>query len=337
MTRHILSGLAVLVILPAAARAQDMPALYPQAELSSARQRFQSWFDKLWSRAIQPNLTPAEKQALTGVRFEFPLVGRHGDPFDYYSDANNRSVMLPVQSLLFWEDLSTAQAWLHLKGYNLEQVEDYVLVLRHRRPRDWKGGRVPPPLEALGIPKDALADKAVDELALRFRNRAFAFILGHELGHIVHRHPGYAPGVPRLQARANEEAADRFGLEILRRTSTIPVGAGLFLVNSARWFPSRVDFRTDQSWNDYLENEATHPLTAHRLREVAKRLLEAADDFVVNEPNKEVGLELVRDIADKLLEVARILEDPDLQRRIAERAATMDLSTLRERRPAQPR
>ncbi len=58
---------------------------------------------------------------------------------------------------------------------------------------------------------------------------------------------------------------------------------------------------------------------------------------MVNESDKGAGLDKVRFIAGTLTEVARILENPDLQRQIAERAATMDLSTLRERRPAQPR
>lgn len=50
------------------------------------------------------------------------------------------------------------------------------------------GNRYPLPLLALHIPTNALANSKVDDLSLRFRNTAFAFILGHELGHIYHHH-----------------------------------------------------------------------------------------------------------------------------------------------------
>ena len=40
-------------------------------------------------------------------------------------------------------------------------------------------------LVARESPDDALADKRVDELSLRFRNSAIAFILVHELGHLL--------------------------------------------------------------------------------------------------------------------------------------------------------
>ncbi len=112
---------------------------------------------------------------------------------DYYSgQRGGRSfVAMPVLSLMFLEDLCTAYAWLHLKGYSLETIDEYITMLRYKKAADFPDGRYPPPLKALKIPPNALAERAVDDLSLRFRNTAYAFILLHEIGHILYEHRGY--------------------------------------------------------------------------------------------------------------------------------------------------
>src|SRR4029453_3052663 len=117
----------------------------------------------------------------------------------------------------------------------------------------------------------------VNDLSLRLRNTGYAFILGHELGHIRFQHTGYA-GVPVATAQANEAQADQFGLELMRRVSEIPMGAMIFFQSAIFYFDNRADFPSDAAWQAYLTKEATHPLTAPRLQALSSRVSAMADD-----------------------------------------------------------
>ena len=68
---------------------------------------------------------------------------------DYYSgQRGGRSfVAMPVLSLMFLEDLCTAYALLHLKGYSLETIDEYVTMLRYKKAADFPDGRYPPTLK----------------------------------------------------------------------------------------------------------------------------------------------------------------------------------------------
>lgn len=221
------------VVAPTAAAAKDLSNLYYTAKLAQEKPRFERRINEIFAKGIWPKLTRDEKRVLRGVTFEFPLVGMNHDPMDYYSGkrGGQRFVAMPVLSLMFLEDLSTAYAWLYVRKYSLETIDEYVTMLKYKKSADFPDSRYLPPLKALQIPSNALADRKVDELSLRFRNSAFAFILLHELGHIYYGHRGYR-GITTAQARINEHNADRFALDILHRTSTIPMGGNIILSGS---------------------------------------------------------------------------------------------------------
>src|SRR5207247_5375484 len=126
----------------------------------------------------------------------------------YCYNYKTRVVTMCAVSLLCCEALCTAYAWLYAKGYRLETLEEYLTMLKYKDPQAF-GGRYPPPLKALGILDDALTDPKVQDLALRFRNTGWAFILGHELGHVRFQHKFYNE-VPVPVSQANEAQADQF-------------------------------------------------------------------------------------------------------------------------------
>ncbi|PYV12684.1 MAG: hypothetical protein DMG07_16660, partial [Acidobacteria bacterium] len=270
-------------------------------------------------------------RGLEGVDFRFPLVGADRSPLDFYSDSAGRLVYMPVLSLRFVEDLSTAYAWLWANRYSLATVDTYVAMLKYQKTGP-SGRTFPPPLVALQIPADALRNPAVADLSLRFRNEAFAFVLAHELGHVLYRHQGYGPRVGRAQSRRNEEAADRFALEIMRLTSTIPVGALLYFQASAYYQPNRGDFASDLEWETFLEREATHPVTGARLRALASLIRDSADDLVRLERNRAGGIQIVQGIASRIVAIAATLEDTELQRYVAWKASKDRLESLHPRR-----
>jgi predicted Zn-dependent protease len=199
-------------------------------------------------------------------------------------------------------------------------------MLRYKPASAFSGGRYPPPLEALGIPSDALSDERVDGLSLRLRNSAVAFVLLHELGHILYGHGGYK-GISKEQARANEQQADRFALEVMERTKTIPMGAVMFFQTQAYSLPHRGQFSSDAEWERYLESEETHPMTTDRLHAMARYMNSAA-----RRESRPAEADSLVYIATRLTEIASILEDPLLERCIAVVARNADPTTLKPRR-----
>jgi hypothetical protein len=309
--------------------AAEASPLYEGKKLIQEKPRLENAVRQIWTKAYLPALTPEEKRRLSGLQLAFPLIREKPSLIDFSANSENDTISLSIGSLLFFEELSIAYAWLWANGYNLSTIDEYVAMLKYRKPSSFAGNRYPLPLPALHIPTSALANSKVDDLSLRFRNTAFAFILGHELGHIYHHHP--LPGkIPtQQQIRDNETAADYFALELLRRTSTIPMGATLFFQASAYWFRNRGDYPNEQEWQSYLKEDAEHPLTADRLRLLAERMEVTAGDFARNESNKRFGIESVQFIARGITQIARILEDTNLQILMAKKSKKLLLLLAR--------
>jgi hypothetical protein len=204
----------------------------------------------------------------------------------------------------------------------MEVIEDYVTMLRYRGPDAFPGGRYPPPLVALRIPPNAWEERQVNDLSLRFRNSAYAYILGHELGHIYYRHPARRPSAEI--SRRYEEDADAFALELMRRSATIPMGAMLFLQVSTYYLPNLAQGRS-------IEKEAGHPLNAHRLQAIAIQLKQNASDYARLSPNKTSEIASVMFIASGFQKFARDLNDPEFQAAIVAHAAKLDVADLAKR------
>jgi hypothetical protein len=329
MKRLVFIALVLLVPGPVAAETRDYSTLYDRATLAREQGRLAGRVTGILERGIRPFLVGTERVALANTTLDFPLVGDNRDPLDFYSDSASRSVTMPVLSLLFLEDLCTAYAWLWANGYRLESVEEYVTMLKYK---DFNG-RYPPPLAAMQIPTNVLRDPKVSDLSLRFRNTAYAFILGHELGHVLNDDRGYR-GVPAEEARRREQRADQFGLEVMRRTRDIPMGAMLFLQTVVYYWPNRADAggMTDAQWRASLDRKATHPLTAARLKALATRLDELAGDFALGQPNRASAIGTIRFMAGRFSEFADFLADADLQRVMAVKARNSEVSSLAPRR-----
>lgn len=308
----------ILWLAPIRMAANDWSSLYGEPRLFKQQPRFESRANELLYERIWPYLTANEQRALARVQLTFPLA--EDGPLVFYS--NGQSVVMPILSLLFWEDLCIAYAWLWANGYSLETVDEYITMLRYKDAAEFSGGRYPPPLTALQIPREAITtaqgynqptDPQVEELFLRFRNSGWAFILLHELGHIYYKHPGYN-NIPTEQTRKNEEQADLFALAVMERTGTIPMGALLFFQALAYMLPSKGQFiaegryQSEEDWEQYLSStEGTHPLTTRRLEIMALNLTQTADR-VGSGPESET----LRYIATRLISIIDVLEDVDL-------------------------
>lgn len=325
MSRWMISAIgASLVLLTFVPQSQgEVIGVYEAQKLAIERVRLETRAKELWKVMFEQLLTEDEKAALEKARLSFPTLDHDGSLLNFYTELTQGVVHLPIHSLLFLEDACTAYAWLHHNGFSPITINEYSSMLKYRRPADFPGGEFLPPLKALGIPDDALTDLQVAEMSLRFRNSAYAYVLAHELGHILHRHRGNK-AVPADKSRADEREADEFALRVLRRDRQIPMGAILYFQMTAfTASPQRFDYPTVEEWQEAMRI-ATHPVTSDRVRGLAEGLRNGANQYG---PNREIAL----DVADKLKQIPVEMEDRDWQlyfQRIGQRAP---LSRLRPR------
>jgi hypothetical protein len=203
---------------------------------------------------------------------------------------------LPVLSLKFLDDLSTAYAWLQAKGYSLETISEYIAILWYGEP---PATGFPPPLTALGIPKDALKDPEVAENSLGHFVTARTFIILHEMGHILHNDTHRA-----IESIRKEEEADRFASVVMQRTPLVPLGMLVF-------------FMADAHWSRLSSSElGTHPLSGARVQAMAGS---------VEDPT----------LRSKLVVLGKYLDDPDIRTGLVATGKRGDLGTLAPRRPGE--
>jgi IrrE N-terminal-like domain len=321
-------ALCALLLAAGSASAQGVAELYLEEILAADQPRFEQRLGQIYRHGLWDFLDGPEKQALVGVELRFPLVGAHQNPFDFYagSERGRSTVWLPVLSLKVIEDLSIAWAWRQLYGYSLEPFDEYLAMLKYRPPADFPDGRYPDPLSALGVPARIWEQEpAVDDLSLRLRNSAWAFVLAHEMGHLRYGHPGNAAVDPETSQR-HEAEADQFALELLARSETIPMGAILWFQATIGFFPNRADFETDAAFLDWQQRQATHPVNSDRLQTLALALERAAGESL-----DPAHAEALRFIGTRLVSIADSLAEPDMQRVIARRAVHADPEDLKRR------
>ena len=311
------------------ARADDrMINLYPADRLDREAARFQRRVGELYqilAGLIAKNGSDAEARGLRRVQTRFPLADPNGSPLNFFSQGN--AVFMPVLSLLFLEDICTAYAWLDRHRYSLETIDEYCAMLQHLPASAWPGGRLPPPLEALGVPAGAVDEPDAGQLGLRLRNSAYAFVMAHELGHVLMGHPSY-DRVRVEQARANETAADAFALRVLEAASEVPMGAVLYFQSAAYMLPNPGTFaargQSEADWEEAMRIWITHPLNSERLKAIGVQLDERA-----TRTRSPTDRETIAFVAAGVAEIAKTLADKDLQQCMAvaaHRASPSDLS-----------
>ena len=323
------AALALVVFAAVAARAADYSSLYDDALLSRKAPVYQEWLKSTFETDFLPKMTPAERQAVSRLVIRVPLRGMERGPFDFYT--RDGTVTMSAMSIRFLADLALAYAWLDANGYSTEPVADYVSMLKYQS-ADRFGGRYPDPRRALGIPANAESDPDVDQVSLGFFNEALIFTLLHEAGHVRYKHPGYGPGVPHAAARANEEQADLFALEIMRRAGQPINGLLFFFISMARFGAHRADFDSQAKYDAYLA-QATHPLTSDRVRTMSAFIREHAADFGRLQRDPARAAQSIRKLADDIERtVVPLLADVDQQRLAAARGSAMTLAGLQPRR-----
>lgn len=321
--------LAAIVLLTGHARGASLYAeLYDPQELARLQAVYsRGWLDN-FNNVFLPAMTPEERAGVEAAGFRMEPIIPDWEPFGFYSDG--KTVTVSTASLKFLDDLSVATAWLDLNHYTLQTLSDYLLMLRTRHLR---GDISPPPrpLAALCIPNDALSDSRVNERANRIFDSIVVFVLLHEYGHVFYRHPGNLRVSPEV-SRANEEAADRFALDLLARVGEVPLGVTVFFSVAAQLAENRADYSTDAAFARALTTR-THPLTPARLQSFARHLTASAHSYAKG--FRANGQAEALSVSLQISQFALLLADPGIQRLSAKIGETTEIADLAPRQKGQ--
>ena len=299
--------------------------IYPNQTLGREAPRLKRAVGRIYNEGLRPTLRAREAAALGNVRFKFPMPGPDDAVLNFYAGNvnGNATVVLPLQSLKLVEDLTTAFAWLYVSKQAFGPLDLYFAMLQRKPHEDLGKAGSRDILSVIGAPKNVLKNKKVDDLSLRLRNEAFAFIVTHELGHVLFKHKGLADITP-AQARADEIQSDAFALNVLARSGTPPMGAVLFFQAQIFSLPHRGEHKTRQDWQNYLDTASTHPLSVNRIRAMAKMI---SGPLAAKRPKEQA---IWIDIGRRLQDMSAILADVELHNCMTRIAEQAPVSLLRQ-------
>jgi len=324
MTRSWRHGLALALTIGCICVAQAAPldSIYETRDLASLQPRYQrGWLDN-YDNVFRPALRPEEQARLGRVTFHMPLIATGLEPLGFYAAGD--AIVASTASIRFLEDVALAYTWLDMNGYDTRTVADYLLMLRSWTERR---GRPPAPLAALCVPDFGQAGERVEERARRVFNTVIVFAMLHELGHVLFRHPGNQ-GVPPEVSRANEEAADRFALDLFARIREVPLGVSLLFFTMAHLFENRAAFESDEAYQRALAAR-THPLSPARLQSLARHLTAGAEAYARGfRPGAQAT---ALSVALEISQLALLMADPDVQRLSARIGRTVQPEDLAPR------
>jgi hypothetical protein len=293
---------------------------YPDALLRDTDARTVPDVQALLAEDMPKWLTLDQRQRLSQVAIEFPLRD-DAQPLSFSSLPSQGRIRASVSSLRFLRDVLSAYAWLGVHGFDVQTITEYLCMLKYQGPVGSTGARNTP-LELLGVPGNALDEPAVMARFQQLYGTALVFILGHELGHIYHQHSGYST-VSLGLARRQEEEADRFGLAILERAGSAPIGAAFYFFIAAHLQV----VAGDPEFYARRAND-THPISSDRMSAAASFIRGRADLFVRSGADPAV----LRDSAQKLEGVAATLNDDGVQRMLRRVGLSTAPEDLRPRR-----
>jgi hypothetical protein len=289
------------------ASASDWSSLYGDAVLAREQPRLQRLVEDVDSNDIGPCLTSAQRLVFGSLLIELPLSANSSSPIE--GDLHRgTAVVLPALTLLFVEDLAKAYAWLWTSRLSSETVDEYISMLRYRKAADFPGGKYPAPADALHVPANALENPDAKKMFVRLRTSAYMFLILHQMGH-----------QRATPSETEEEQADLFALDLMRRNSETPLGL-LLIINAGVYLPDTGD-----------------PVTAKRLVTMANYLDRRVQEFVDARPDRVAARVAIHAIAKDFRVSAGLLKDPGIQVAWAERAKRTDVSTLVPKPQPRPR
>lgn len=301
-----LSGCTVLWVTATAyaLAASDLPVEYPLAMQREWQQEFREFTVENYVGMMQPELTSDEARRLGGVRFEFP-VGADDPGIGFHSTSDGR-VVLPVSTLLFYKDVTFSQAWLSTNGYSTMPALDFVTIAAHGGLARWPAD-LRLPKAALGIPAAGGNDSRVMARYEQYLLDLVLFVVGHELGHILHGFEGPNSADYGIR-RQSERRADGFALELFRRMQRPPLGIALYFATTSRLQPVASRGEDTDDWTAWRQR-STHPLDGERIGAAAQAIERNRTDFVRGFASPATGPVRLTQVIGELNALASVVDD----------------------------
>jgi hypothetical protein len=303
--------------LVSSAWSADWSSLYDAGGLISQRARLSADVDRVIAQEIEPFLTNAQALAFSKIQIDLPETADPSpNPLDSYS-AREGHITLPLLTVAFVEDMAEAYSWLWANRYSSQTVDEYLGMLRNRAPGDFPGNRYPNPLVALHIASEAMSNPAVAKMTQRVRGTTLSFILLHQFGHLSYRTAEEEAALKRDRIDGEEEMADAFALEVMKKNSEPPAGL-LMLIHGMLYLPALPP--------------KDHPVTSKRLNAMADYLDARTREFSEGRPDRKLATAVIRSLANHIRQAASFLSDSTGQQLWAEQARQTTVASLMPRR-----
>lgn len=300
------------------ATAAAAPApLYDDLTLAKAKQVYRDGLQANFQTLKEGVADPSLRARASAAELKLPLHGRH--PLDYYAISGQLEVHVPIESVKFLDDISTAYTYREARHCDPSAVFDYAGMLSVPQ----RAVGLPRPYEALSIPSDVLAkDKEAYEASGKLLKSAVYFIMAHELGHVVLGHPGNDATETGI-SQQHETEADAFAIDAMAQIGVVPVGMVVYL-RAATYYeapPSNLD---QDAYETYMKEFSTHPITTARLRAITTAIRARRAAFEEKSPGAVID-NVVREIDG----LAALLRQVDMRRFQRIRSEERPLESLR--------
>ena len=297
--------------------AQRVSELYTISELQTIGDRYRPRLRGIWQEDFLSRLSRDERAQ--PVTLDIPLIGENDYILDFYSYPDRRQVVLPVASIKFLDDMTVAYAYYEKNGCDVGLVSDYAAVLRFQH-QHARGS----PLDVLGVPRTAVDDQYVDDLAQKLLKSIVFFVAAHEYAHVLYQHRA----ITVQQAQQNEIEADTFALDIMRRIGVPPVGVTFFFLIDSRLEKTPGDFPSSAAYELYLRQVRSHPVSALRILKIADGIQVNAQAFARLQQDQLAWEKKLQLIVQDLRVIAGGLDDRRMRQFLKERAENLDVATL---------
>jgi len=305
----------ILLLASSALSAADWSSLYGASSLEKQRPRLRHDVDLVIAQEIQPFLTAEQAHAFSNIQLDLPVSAPpDANPFDVYSPGEGR-ITLPLLTIAFVEDMAEAYSWLWANRYSSRTVDEYLGMLSNRSPSDFPDNRYPSPLIALHIPANAMEDPAVAKMTERVRGTTLSFILLHQFGHFSYR-TSAEEAVLKHGLEADEEFADAFALEVMKKNSETPAGL-LMLIHGMMYLPTVAP--------------KNHPISKPRLKAMADFLDIRVREFSEGRPDRRLATVAIESLAGHIRQAAAFLADTTGQQLWAEQSRKTTIADLAPR------
>lgn len=271
-----------------------IPEIYDKGTLQPLANPLNETAHRIIRDKVEPLVTDEQRALLEGkVQYDLEPDGSLFN-CDSVAIKDNPWLRLPTSTAKFLSDLCYIEALKESTSFRYAPgIKNYIYILRYRRSKDFPQGRYPTPFEFYGIPHSALQEPDYSDPVLEknyhlLYDSALVFLLAHEAHHLICGDHGVEG-----TAVTQEMDADDFGVTVLERSGTIPVGAECYFVWSSSWMDNVCDFAAKEEYENALEASG-HPRNGDRISAIGRRILREPAAFALSFDSLNFSLDQIR-------------------------------------------